>query len=242
MALTRRFMDLVCAARGLLDAKREASVCSAGYPDLLLSFEDAAGLLGEGARGLPYRPDSEAILRWHGFAGRLPGVYDAGEFFKRMGCQLSAVDVAEVRGGEMVADLNRPVPHEWHGKFDIVVDSGTCEHVFHVGQALVNLASMVREGGFIVQGVPLSSFNHGFYNMNPTLMVDLYGEPNGYEIRYFKGWANATSQLREFDVPPHQRFRDVPDNAVMVVVANRTRQVEVKPFIQRKYADMLRKG
>lgn len=235
MAITRQFMDLIEAARKALLRNGQASVCSAGYPDLLLSTQDAKDLLGDAATNLTYRDDSEKILKWHGFSSKLPGIYDAAEFFQRMGCGLTVIDFEKVRGGELVADLNFPLPAEWHGKFDIVIDSGTCEHVFHAGQALINLASLVRAGGFIVQAVPLSSFNHGFYNMNPTLMLDLYSEQNGYEIKYFKGWLNATSQLQEFDLPPHQRFNDVPGGAVMVVAAQRKSVIEIRPFIQRKY-------
>src|SRR3990167_8813652 len=242
MSITREFMNLVDAARRAIGKSGRVSVCSAGYPDLLLSANDANDFLGDAAIGMTYRPDSEKILRWHGFSGKLPGVYDATEFFERMGCILSVIDFEKVRGGELVADLNYPLPMEWHGKFDIVIDSGTCEHVFHAGQALLNLANLVCAGGFIVQGLPLSSFNHGFYNMNPTLVVDLYSELNGYEINYFKGWSNATVQLQEFDLPPHQRFRDAPSGAVMVVVARRKSVVDIKPFIQRKYTkQMLRK-
>lgn len=235
MAANRLFMELFEQTRQLI-GRSNLSVLSADYPDLLLSPEDVTSLYGpEIARDLPLRPDSEAILRWHGMTGRLPGVFDTTELFRRLGCRLDVIDLAEVRGGELVADLNYPLPASWHGRFDLVMDTGTCEHVFNAGQAFINLASTVKPGGFIVQAVPLSSYNHGFYNVNPTLPADFYCSDNGYELAYLKGFINMLTEPQQFDVPLHDRFREVPDNAIMIAVAKRLNDSEVRPVVQFKY-------
>ena len=114
------------------------------------------------------------------------------------------------------------------------LDTGTCEHCFHIGQAALNLASLVRQDGLIIQAMPLNSYNHGFYNVNPTWFFDFYAD-NGFEILYFQGASNVVTNPTLFEPPPFDRFRSAPDNSILVMVAKRTRMSELKVPMQRKY-------
>jgi hypothetical protein len=63
----------------------------------------------------------------------------AEEFFRLLGAQsVESIDASEYEGATHVHDMNLPVPRELLGRFSVVHDGGTLEHVFNVPQALKN--------------------------------------------------------------------------------------------------------
>jgi SAM-dependent methyltransferase len=97
-------------------------------------------------------------------------------FFLSLGMQqVVAMDVSDFEGAEIVWDLNQPVNENLESQFDLILDSGTLEHVFDVRCALSNLARMVKPGGRIIHLSPSNNYcNHGFYQFSPTLFADFY--------------------------------------------------------------------
>src|SRR5690349_3552730 len=142
-------------------------VASFGYPDIIARVEMV---------GLEIRKDSEEICKRHGLEQH--DVPDAHSYFRKLGGSLDVYDVVKERGCEIYCDLNSREPFASQGMHDIVLDVGTSEHCFNIGQALINMAHMVKEGGWIIHENPSNWGNHGFYNLNPTLFVDFY-EQNG---------------------------------------------------------------
>lgn len=233
MAIPAALLDLICQASR---DQGGGSACSAGYPDLLVNAEHLAMLLGaEKAARVPVREDSQQILAWHGMQNLLDRVYDASSVFRELGYSMDVIDIVEARGGEIIVDLNLPLPDDFAHRYDLVVDTGTCEHCFHIGQAALNLASIVREKGLIIQALPLNAYNHGFYNVNPTWIFDFY-PANGFEILYFKAISDIVLNPKVFDPPAHDRFRDVPANSILIVVARRSRVMQLTVPVQAKYA------
>ena len=233
MALPAIILDYVCRAAQELGG---GSACSAGYPDLLVRREQLSALIGEERAGrIPARPDSAEILAWHKMTGAFESVYDARAVFAELGFTLEVVDIAAARGDEILLDLNLPLPGDFLRRFDLVVDTGTCEHCFHIGQAAMNLAQLVRKGGYIVQALPLNSFNHGFYNVNPTWFHDFY-PANGFTIHLLTGISNIVLDPKFLDLPPYGNFDVLPDKTVAVVVAQRIEDVAPVVPVQRKYA------
>jgi hypothetical protein len=227
-------LDYVCRAAQELGG---GSACSAGYPDLLVKKEHLVALLGaKRAARVSTRADSSEILAWHGMGNAFDGVFDARDTFRELGFSLDVVDLVAARGDEIIVDLNLPLPAGFDRRYDLVVDTGTCEHCFHIGQAALNLAALVRKGGYIVQAMPLSSFNHGFYNVNPTWFHDFY-PANGFEIHLLVGISNIVLAPKFLELPPYANFSSVPDRKVAVVVAQRTMDVEAVVPVQRKYVD-----
>lgn len=146
-----------------------AKVLSLGYPDILAKPEEIQRIFGY----MPTRFSDQNT--WHGVAHPLP---DTLELFEKVGATLTVVDFTPERGMERIADLN--YPHDL-GKFDLVIDPGTLEHCFHIGQALMNAANAVKAGGKIFHLSPVSMINHGFYNLCPTLYFDFYTQ-NGWKV------------------------------------------------------------
>lgn len=212
------------------------SLCSAGYPDLLVTAAQLDGIVGAGAsQRVPVRPDSKAIADWHGAGAWLPAVYDSGAVFAELGYTLEVIDIVAARGNEIIVDLNRPLPADFTRRYDVVLDTGTCEHCFHIGQAAMNLAQLVTAGGVIVQALPLSSYNHGFYNVNPTWVFDFY-PANGFEIVHFQGVTDIVHNPRVFELPTHDRFGGIPDDSILLTVARRTSLKAPVVPTQHKYA------
>lgn len=95
----------------------------------------------------------------------------------RLGFQkVVATDVNGFEGADFLFDLNDDdVPDEHRAKFDLVIDSGTLEHIFNIPNALKNIVNFASDGGRILHLAPSSNhIDHGFYMFSPTLFWDFY--------------------------------------------------------------------
>src|SRR5690606_14323808 len=96
---------------------------------------------------------------------------------------LDAVDASDYEGASIVFDMNRPAPASLRGRFTLLVDGGTLEHIFDVPQALRNVASMLRVGGHFVSINGTNNFmGHGFYQFSPELFFRVFCAENGFEL------------------------------------------------------------
>jgi hypothetical protein len=94
---------------------------------------------------------------------------------------LSVLDVSAYEKADVVADLNDPAPPDLRGRFGLIVDGGTMEHVFDIRQGMMNTADMLRPGGRVVHFSPVNNYvNHGFVQLSPTFYHDYY-TANGFE-------------------------------------------------------------
>lgn len=107
---------------------------------------------------------------------------DFARLLKLLGLgELHTLDVSAYEGADIVADLNVPVPSELIGRFGLIIDGGTMEHVFDIRQGMKNTADMLRPGGRAVHITPVNNYvNHGFVQISPTLYHDYYVE-NGFD-------------------------------------------------------------
>lgn len=230
MALVPFLLDKL--VRVCVEPPHPKRLISAGYPDLLVSPSMIRHYLGN--IPLEFHPDEAAIIKWHNCQKITDHIVESRFFFRQLQTDMTVIDLRAVRGDELVYDLNHPLPETLQGQYDVLLDTGTIEHCFNIGQAAVNLAGLIKEGGILLQTLPLSSFNHGFYNINPTWFHDFYSPDNGFEILELKGLTNLFSPTY-FDPPPFSGFGGVPDRSTMFVMARRR---EVKPLAyptQRKY-------
>jgi hypothetical protein len=217
----------------LARAADRAPVLGLGYPDIVESRDDLCTLFGEGIRDhLVNRPDASAVRARHGLGAG--DIVDTRSLFAALGMRLDCVDVQTGFGVDRVVDLNDKLPSDLVGRYSMVIDPGTIEHCFNIGQAMMNAAQALAVGGFVVHVNPLSMFNHGFYNLNPTFYHDFYGD-NGFHILFMNGLAPLQKADAFFDVAPVQRFNGVPENSVMIVIARRIALRELAWPVQGKY-------
>jgi hypothetical protein len=99
--------------------------------------------------------------------------------------------VREAAGpGEILLDLEADLPSELHGRFDVVFNHTTLEHVFDVFKAFSNLCALSRDVVIVV--VPFLQEHHGFveggdygdyWRFSSHALARLF-ERNGMEMLY----------------------------------------------------------
>jgi SAM-dependent methyltransferase len=108
--------------------------------------------------------------------------------FKSLGfSECVAIDNSDYESAQYIFDLNKiEVPEHLLEAFDLIIDGGTFEHVFHIPNAFHNIFKMLKPGGRIIHLSPSSNhIDHGFYMFSPTLFWDFY-ETNRFEINAFQ--------------------------------------------------------
>jgi len=97
---------------------------------------------------------------------------------------------SEARGyqggeGEIFLDLESDLTDDLRGKFDVVFNHTTLEHIFNVNKAFANLCDMSKD--VVIICVPFLQQYHGeygdYWRFTPLLMKKLF-EENGMELAY----------------------------------------------------------
>jgi SAM-dependent methyltransferase len=183
-----------------------------GYTDLALTDREWREL-GIDTEKLTVRPESDNLIKRHG----RPDVRFIPTLGSALRCTLTrdfdvtVFDFIQHEGSELQRDFNLPLESDLHQKFDLVLDLGTCEHIFNLPQAFTNVFNLTKPGGFAFHAGPLCWPNHGFYGYNPTLFADFY-EGNLAEIKslfleafYFDTAGNRNRAVIN-NVPKYERF------------------------------------
>ncbi len=118
---------------------------------------------------------------------------------------VKTLDLHDARA-ELRYDLNLPVPTEEHGRYSVVADIGTLEHIFDVKQCLESCIRMVKEGGLYFLHTNVNGyFKHGLYVFNPDLLINVL-KSNHFEIVYLK---YSTLMLGKLEIPDPSIRHDV---------------------------------
>jgi SAM-dependent methyltransferase len=137
-----------------------------------------------GEQSLTFDPERVALGAVPVLGGAAPSQSPAARLFARLGfAATESVDIDGAGGATHLFDLNLPdTPATLSGKFDLVFNGGTLEHVFHLPNALANVSRMMREGGVALHVLPCNNWvDHGFYQFSPCLMFDYY-RAAGFEV------------------------------------------------------------
>lgn len=208
----------------LLSELRPARLLCLGYPDLLLPHGEP----------FPAANDAAAIAKWHCWDGM---VYDTTSALAIMKCEPTYVDIHASRNCERIVDLNRPLPHDLIGAFDAVLDPGTVEHCFNIGQAFMNCIAALKPTGAVIHTNPLQQINHGFWNISPTTYADFY-EHHGFTVE-LSVLIGPLADRQVLPSKPHGRF-GVHGEAVNLCLAKRSLHPDAIPLaigwpVQHKY-------
>ncbi|MFO0892546.1 MAG: hypothetical protein U0790_25815 [Isosphaeraceae bacterium] len=134
-------------------------------------------------------PDTLRILREYGIEPpREELSEDAFEYSEKvlswLGAQhIESLDISDYEGANLIWDLSRPIPGDWHERYDLVLDGGTMEHVFDVAQVFENYMNLVRVGGRLIVTTPANNtVGHGFYQFSPDLFYRVFSPDNGFRV------------------------------------------------------------
>ncbi|ULQ57422.1 class I SAM-dependent methyltransferase [Flavihumibacter rivuli] len=95
-----------------------------------------------------------------------------------------SLDASSYENATYVHDMNAPIPKEWEGQFDTVIDAGTLEHVFNFPQAISNAMKLLKPGGYFIMITTANNFfGHGFYQFSPELFFRVFDAENGFETK-----------------------------------------------------------
>lgn len=154
----------------LIRTARIRSVLALGRPALMLP-DRASELRWLGASVPDENRDADGFPYWEPFLKRL-------EVEK-----WESLDFSFYEKAGLVHDLNLPVPVEWHGSWDLVIDPGTCEHVWNFTQAVENAVKLVRPGGWIYFDSPCEGMaGHGFYQISPEFFYRTFSPDRGFSV------------------------------------------------------------
>ncbi len=198
---------------------------------------DAKAFADRLAAGSAYDPSS----------GGINGSF-VGELFERAGFTYNAIDIADGYR-TTILDLNHDAaPPEFAGRFDLVLNFGTTEHLLNQYNAFKVMHDSTKVGGYIVNSLPCVGYsNHGYFTYTPRCMFDLAGY-NEYEVvdfsfegpgggndlyapirdyqRYFPALAKTLAQHAGTDAGRKVADLDLPDIGLLVVY----RKVKSRPF------------
>jgi hypothetical protein len=96
------------------------------------------------------------------------------------GVSYRSLDLADPRADYSI-DLNRPLRKNI-GRYDIITNFGTTEHVFNIGQTFATIHRLLKVGGLQLHAVPGYAYiDHGFYNVHPCAYLDM-AKANAYDV------------------------------------------------------------
>lgn len=194
---------------------------SLGYPDILYD--------GTGFKDIPERKDAAEIRAWHNWPGR---VLDTDALFDALDIEPLYLDIEAARGPECIIDLNRPNDF-YPDRYDIILDPGTAEHIFHIGNVFAFISNACKLGGVIIHTNPLNMGNHGFWNICPTAFEDFY-LANGFVIEGMAELSGPVSK-RNMRVISHTARFEASPNSTLYCVARKVESVPLTWPKQTKY-------
>lgn len=97
------------------------------------------------------------------------------ELFKAWQVKVDSIDISSYEHATFVANLALPgckgrlEELELLGKYDLVLDLGTAEHIISPVASFFNAYSLLKVGGLLVMNLPVTGWlNHGLYRFSPT--------------------------------------------------------------------------
>src|SRR5712671_2550659 len=141
------FVDLFEITKCIKQLSPPLHVLSLGHPDILATPEAIAPLIGDRLLTIA----NERVRRERIGNSLENCVGSAFGFFEALDSTLHTLDKRELFGISKMVDLNNSINcdgREHVDKYDLVIDPGTSEHIFNIGQVLSTIVRAVKVGGF----------------------------------------------------------------------------------------------
>src|SRR5580693_300359 len=208
-----------------------SAVIEIGAQQLDESFVGAAEDIAATGRlfGLTTPPPSFAWTGPRSDTNVLAGAPLAREFWTWLGLHYASMAIAGSPGSIPLALICDDVPAELIGRYDVVTNFGTTEHVANQLQSFKIIHDLTSAGAIMLHVLPAGGvLNHGLVSYNPKFFW-LLGRSNGYKIVFMTmGWSERDPGLPKdlqdfltlYDREAASQFADfrLPESAVVVVL------------------------
>lgn len=176
--------------RFLLDARRSgvdfATTLCIGRQQLFLSAGEVRRTFADFGEDLPRETTKEMLASGPPEAtyGADPHGHYAEGLLRHLGAlTVESLDASGFEGAEIVVDLNVPLDAKLEGRYSVVFDGGTREHVFDAMTALRNCMRMVAPSGHLIAINPGDGYaGHGFYQFTPEFFYRALDRASGFAI------------------------------------------------------------
>jgi Methyltransferase domain len=206
MGLNEHFLHLMIDLKeqGCLQGQRVMELGAQQLSDAFLkdhaAQERLAALFGKTRADLPELPPS--------MAGKLPGQEPhAREFYEALGYEYACIDV-DGSPHALQLDLNyEQVPAEQRGRYDLVTNFGTTEHVINQLNAFTVIHDLTAPGGLMIHELPAQGLiDHGLLAYNPKFFRTIAAY-NGYETLLFDfRWTEIRAAMPPDLIPEIERY------------------------------------
>ena len=151
----------------------------------------------------------------------------AEPFLKLLGAnETCSMDASAYENATHVFDMNQAIGNELKGKFSVVMDGGSLEHIFNFPTAIRNCMEMVKINGHFVSFCPCNNYlGHGFYQFSPELFFRILSEKNGFKVE----------KMILFEAPTMAKWYEVKDPEEL------GRRVELRTWGRARLAIQARK-
>lgn len=138
----------------------------------------------------------------------------------------------DLHGTEAAKPLDLNTKIDLEAKFAVTINNGTAEHVFNIGQFFETMHNHTAEGGIMIHEAPFTGwFNHGFFNLQPTLYYDL-AAANDYAMTGLFCCQHKPAAIRQIDTPhallEAVKANQIPENSVLITLFRKTTD---QPFV-----------
>ena len=108
----------------------------------------------------------------------------ADTFFRKLGYEsVDSMDISEFEGASIVQDLGGNLDPDLEGRFDVIYDGGTCEHIFELPTAFRHIDRMLTKGGVLIGHSPCNNWiNHSYYQISPEMVYGFWEKSMGYDV------------------------------------------------------------
>lgn len=106
----------------------------------------------------------------------------AEPFLRVLGAEcISSFDASSYENATNIHDMNEPIADTHKGRYSVVIDGGSLEHIFNFPVAIKNCMEMTQVGGYYLGITPANNFmGHGFYQFSPELYFRIFSPDNGF--------------------------------------------------------------
>lgn len=169
----------------------------------------------------------------------------AKTFFRQIGIKEKDyydVDKFDFDKPKIIHDLEKPFNKKYNNFFNLIVDSGTLEHIFDVKSVMANTVKITKIGGYVLHLTPTNNFlNHGFYQISPTLFYDFY-TANGFKVieSYITESKGTYTRFHKYDQKTNNVFYNPLSRLGTVFLVKKIKNVDkIKSPTQFAYSKIL---